>query len=200
VSVGDNQDPTSDPGWGGLLRGVAVGLIPLFGTQILQRRARGDGLKMARVLFLTFASAIVEIGLVVIVLYNFGTLDRDKTGIPPALAVAVLVVIGIITLIAAAKVAPPLPPTDMAKLAAAYRVRFLMRIAFSESAALVGFAAFIITGRWWMYLLGAAFTAVGFARLAPTAANLARDQDTINAAGSSLNVIAALRTATLPPR
>jgi hypothetical protein len=200
VSVTDDQDPTNDPGWGGLLRAVAVGLIPLYGTQTLQRRAKGDGLKTLRSLFLSFASAILEIGVVVIVLSTLGNLNRDKTGIPPGLAAAVLVVIGIVTLTAGANVARALPTTDMAKLAAAYRVRFFLRIAFSESDALVGFVAFIITGRWWMYLLGAAFTAIGFARLAPTAASLAKDQDSIDVAGSSLNLIAALRTAMPPPR
>jgi len=71
----------------------------------------------------------------------------------------------------------PLDCSDDPSLAASYRTRFFLRLAFSETIALLGFVGFILTGRWWVYPVGAVFTAVGYARLAPSASNLSRDQD-----------------------
>jgi hypothetical protein len=194
-------DPTSDPGWRAALRIAAWALIPGFGITLQQRRAasgRVDGLTMLRSLFLSFSGALVMIGGVVAVLTNFSNLNRDRTGSPAAVAAGVLAVIGVGTLVASAKLGRPLPATSLSELGGAYRTRFFLRLAFSEAAALCGFVAYIITGRWWMYPLGAAFAAAGFSRLAPTAANLAGDQDQITASGSGLSVIAAVRTATPP--
>jgi hypothetical protein len=57
---------------------------------------------------------------------------------------------------------------------------------------LVGFVGFILSNTGWLYALGALFTAIGYYRLAPTAAHLARDQDDMSAAGCRRSLVNAL--------
>jgi hypothetical protein len=97
VNFSDNPDLSGDPGWGGALRGVAWGFIPQLGIRVQQRRAatgRIDRLTMLRSLFLSFLSSTVMIGVVVLLLANFGKLNRDSIGIPPTVVAIVLAAIG----------------------------------------------------------------------------------------------------------
>jgi hypothetical protein len=90
----------------------------------------------------------------------------------------------------------PLDCGSDAALAASYRTRFFLRIAL----ALLGFVGFLLTGNPAVYPIGAAFTVVGFARLAPTAGNLARDQQELGRTGCPRRLVAALREVPPPPR
>lgn len=83
---------------------------------------------------------------------------------------------------------PPLNCSSPETLLGSYRIRFFLRLAFAEAAALVGFVAVILTGEWWLYLLGAAFTLIGFVRLAPTEKRLLQDQETLNSQGCGLSL------------
>jgi hypothetical protein len=74
-----------------------------------------------------------------------------------------------------------------------YRVRFFLRLAGAESAALAGFVGYMVSSVGWLYGVGAFFTAVGLARLAPTARNLSLDQDDVRRRGCTLSLTAALR-------
>jgi hypothetical protein len=65
-------------------------------------------------------------------------------------------------------------------------------MAFGETPALLGFVSFFVTGHLWPFLLGAGFTAVAFAILAPTSRSLGKRQQEITAAGSALDLVAAL--------
>ena len=176
-----------DPGW------PLVGLVPFAGPFIARRRRRAgtaDGLVTIRQMFLAFCLAIALFG------YVLAFLDRGDTE-RPSLAVAVLVV-GAASVLVGRFVEKPLNCGDEGKLKASYLNRFFIRIAFSEAAALLGFAAFFVTGERWVYYLAAVITYVGFARAAPSRGHLRRDQDILRERGCYLQLVPALRTP--PPR
>jgi hypothetical protein len=160
---------------------------------------------VTRTIFLSFTFAIILIGGVVAILTNFGDFSHRRTqpGSSVAAGLAVgIVVVSLASLAVSARIGGRIrvtPTTTPVDVAGYFRTRFFLRVAFSEACALLGFVGFIITVRWWMYLIGAVFTAVGFARLAPTAVNLRRDQETINETKPGLNLIASLRTTPPPP-
>jgi hypothetical protein len=146
-----------------------------------------------RGVFLSVCAAIVLVGVVVVVLDATGGIGGDLPGGPVALAVAVA---GALLLAASARRRPLDGSSDEA-LASSYRTRFFLRMAFAESAALLGFVGFVLTGNPAVYVVGAASTVVGFALLAPTAGNLARDQEELRRAGNPRSLVQALRAA--PP-
>jgi hypothetical protein len=208
MSLDPSGDVTADPGWSGAAHHAALMLIPGVGIQRYQARIRRDGtdgLVVTRTIFLTFALALAAIGGVVAVLTNFSNLDHGPHRPDASMTrgfTAAPVVISTAALIVSARIGGRLrvtATTTAARLAGLYRARFFIRIAFSDACALIGFSGFVSTGRWWLYLIGAAFAAVGFAMVAPTAGHLRRDQDTIDETWSGLNLIAALRSTPPPP-
>jgi len=92
----------------------------------------------------------------------------------------------------------PLICGDDQSLAASYRTRFFLRIAFAGVAALLGFVGFFLTYAWWTYPIGVVITAVGFHRAAPTAVHLAADQDQFSAHGCGRSLLRSLRQPLLP--
>lgn len=148
------------------------------------------GLTLLRVLFTAFTNALVLIGAVIAVLVNVA---HFRGGTLSAFPIAIgVTVIGVAGLAARQLFDRRLDCSDDLRLATTYRERFFLRIAFSEAASLAGFAAFILTSRWWLYPLGAVFTAVGYARLAPTGAHLSHDQHALTEGGCGRSLIAAL--------
>lgn len=196
------EDPGRDPGWSKAFRQAALGMIPGVGMVLYLRRVREgvtDGLTLLRALFLTFVAGFVLVGVVVAVLVNLSTFAVSQRGVPVPPFAGVVVVFGVGALVAGARLSRPMSASTAPGLAGAYRTRFFLRVAFAEAPALAGFAGFVSTGRWWLYPLGAAFTSIGFVRVAPTAANLARDQEMLDADDSALSLIAALEAHQLPP-
>lgn len=184
------MDPEVDPGWRRAVVDALVGLVPLWGTR---RRRKGwqtaNGVIALRGLFLSFVIAIAMIGIVAIVLGR----ARTKTGLAPVTFLTGLVLAaGVAALFGAQLFARPLRCNDEADLVASYRSRFFVRVAFAEAPALVAFAATVASGESWLYALGAFFAAVGFARVAPTAAHLAQDQEEVRQTGSGLLLLSAL--------
>jgi hypothetical protein len=187
-------DPADDPGWRPVLSGAWMLFLPGVGRRVYRRRtgAQGtNGLTVLRALFLSFCFALVMVGVVVAVLTNTTPpVNRHRLN---ALPVAIgIVVVGGLCEVGRRLIERPLDCSDDLPLAGTYRTRFFLRIAFSEVPALVGFTGFILTARWWTYPLGLAFTAVGFARLAPTKPHLAQDQAVLDAAGCRRSLSAAL--------
>jgi len=173
-------------------------MIPGVGV-VLFRKYQSDhpfhGVTLLRTLFLVFTTSLMLIGAVVAILVNAA---HFRGGELPTIPVAIGVsVVGVAGLGARQLFDKRLDCSGDGQLAASYRERFFVRIAFSEAASLAGFAGFVLTSRWWLYPLGAAFTAIGYARLAPTAVHLRHDQDALGAGGCERSLIAAL--AGLPP-
>jgi hypothetical protein len=107
-----------------------------------------------------------------------------------ALAVGML---GVLSLVGSRAVEKPLDASSDSALLGTYRTRFFMRLAFSEAPALFGFVAFILSGASWLYLVGGVFSVIGLWITAPTAGNLARDQDALSGAGFPKSLVATLR-------
>jgi hypothetical protein len=180
-----------DPGWRPALPGLAWTLVPRLAIRRSQRR--GDALVALRGLYLSFCAAIALVGVVVAVLAAGGFEGGDVAGGPVAVAVGVA---GLALVVASAWRRPLDASSDLA-LADSYRRRFFLRMAFAESAALLGFVGFVLTGNPALYAVGAPFTVLGFALLAPTVANLRRDQEELRRSGNRRSLVAALRHA--PP-
>lgn len=186
-----------DPGWRSALGGLWWMMLP--GGVIRQQRhaaaAGTHGLTVLRRCFASFACAVVMIGVVVVLLSATTTVNPHPVSV---IAVAVgIIVFGIFSVVAPWLVERPLDCSDDRILAASYRTRFFLRIAFAEAAALAGFVGFILSNNGWMYAVGAGFATVGYYRAAPTAANLAEDQRVLSHAPCVRSLIAAL--ASLPP-
>lgn len=153
-----------------------------------------DGLSRLRLLYASFVSAIVAIGVVVLILDG---VIEDSDTVPDAAAIGVIVLFGVVCLVAPPLVERPLDCTDDRSLVAGYTTRFFLRLAFGETPALVAFVVFVLTGRAWLYLVGLPFTAIGFLRAAPSGRNLDRDEEALVAAGCGRSLRAALGT--VPP-
>jgi hypothetical protein len=151
-----------------------------------ERRGVIDALTAHRAMFLRFVAALVAFG---IVLPFVGA--GAGTG-PPAVFVGLVVISGVASVVAPRAVEQPLDCSSEGRLVASYRVRFFLRIAFAEAVALLGFVGAFTTDAIWLYYFALLFTAVGFARLAPTTANLSRDQRALHAGSCSLSLVAAL--------
>jgi hypothetical protein len=160
------------------------------------RRARklasegGDGLIALRRLFVTFACALIVIGVVVAMLAASGGADAD---VDLGWAIAGVIAYGFVALTMVRFFRPRLDCTNEETISTSYRTRFFLRLAFSQAAALTGFVGFVLTWNPLPYAIGLGFAAVGFSILAPTAANLARDQTTLTLAGCGRNLVADLR-------
>jgi F0F1-type ATP synthase membrane subunit c/vacuolar-type H+-ATPase subunit K len=174
--------PNDDPGWP---RGSA--LFILFPPAArLQSRRSADGLLILRQLFLAFVSAILLFGFVQVFVVT------ESGPVLPWLAI--LGGVMIVSLVLTRAVNPALDCTSSEKLAASYRTRFFIRLAFTENVALFAFMFGFAGGPRWIYAVGGAFTLWRFwAIVAPTRAALARDQEELNAQGCGLSVVAALR-------
>ncbi len=178
------DDPTDpfhlrdDPGW----RPVRTG-------------GRPDGLVALRLLFAQMAVALLAIGVVV----GFLASDQDRFGgRSPGAAALVVAVLGLVSLLGARHVPLRLDCADELALSRSWRSRFLARMAVSEVPALAGFVAFTLTGAPWLYALGLAFTALGFAASGPMHANLVRDQEQLAIEGCAIALVPALRHPVTP--
>ena len=179
-----------DPGWGSVKARMLVFLVPGYLRFFSQKGGLrdGDALVMLRQLWLTFLSAIILFGVVVVFVVP-GATER------PAAPWAVAIVIGGLVSLAAtwAIGRRRLQCQGESELATSYRTRFFLRMAVSESVALFAFVACFLAGHWWLYWIGAAFTLVGFWWNAPTRAHLLADQEELALAGCGQSLMRALR-------
>jgi hypothetical protein len=152
---------------------------------------------MLRRKFVSFAGSLVLVALVVAVI---STSTGSREHALPAVDIAVILcLVGGALVIGERLIERPLDCTTSARLAGAYRIRFFVRLAFAHTTAFLGFVGFILTNRGWLYPLGAAFALIGYLRLAPTHANLTKDQNLLAQSGCALDLIEVLGR-TPPPR
>jgi len=173
-----------DPGWKPSLR-VTLPFVPDRSDEPAR-----NGLTVLRSVFLAFTGALVLIA----------NLVATSTALPNGPVVPwipILIAFAALTLVGARATDRPLPCTSAQALAAAYRARFFLRVAFAESVALMAFTITFAGGPVWTYYVGLAFTFVRFAtNVAPTRAAVARDQADLEARGCNLSLIAALNPQT----
>jgi hypothetical protein len=165
-SVGHDAAVTdlADPGWKPALPAV----IPLFGRVVASRG--GPQIVVMRALWLSFASAMVWIGVVVLLLTS--TKDASGSPSPGYAAIAGAAVVTLLGTIWARRRRSRVDPD--ANDANAYRTYFFIAIAFGELPALVGFVFALLQSRAPTYLVGAVITLVAFVFVAPTRRFLAR--------------------------
>jgi peptidoglycan/LPS O-acetylase OafA/YrhL len=183
------MDPGADPGWRSSLRYALFTLVPGWGLWLRRRSGNPDGLVLLRGIFLSFTTALLLIGAVVVVLETTDGLDG---AVSDTLASLVVALVGGASL-AGSRLERPLHCEDDARLAGSYTQRFFLRVALAEAAALAGFVAFVVSGSGWMYPMGALFSAVGFVQLAPTTRHLQEDQERMSGSGCARSLVVALR-------
>ena len=177
-----------DPGWAIDWKMIPLAFIPQVAARRMSRSSHRDGLLDLRTLFLTFCTMLV---LICTVAVPFADITDGREH--PAVSVAIVVITGILAQVVQRVNSTPLDCTSAKTLAATYWTRFFLRTALSESTALIAFALGIALGPWWVFFIGAAFAAIGFAQLAPTKRNLLRDQDALSLRGCAESLVAALR-------
>jgi hypothetical protein len=181
------SEPPTDPGWGG-----PVGILLMFVPIIGHRRMRGaDPLLVLRRVFLSFCVAIV------LFLWVLGFLDLGGSGnvaLSGTAAATLAAIFGVVCLASSRRfVNRPLDCASGQSLSSSYRERFFLRLAFGEAPALVGFVLVFLARTRWPYVIGASFTAIGFAWAAPTKRHLAQDQRRLSSSGCARDLVAALR-------
>lgn len=182
-----------DEGWGDAAKGMGWSPFPGLALRRQARKVeRGelDPLLALRTTFVMFVTMLVTVGVVVVLLAAFGGLGASVE--PTGALVGGVAVVGVLCLLAATRFGA-LDCTNEEALGNTYRTRFFLRVAFADTSAVVGFLGFVLTGRPFVYVVGAAFTALAFAVVAPTARNLAREQQRLVASGCGLSLVDAIR-------
>ena len=188
-----------DPGWRHSLVGLIL-LMPGISLVLAQRRAgQVDGLVLLRTVYLSFVSALVAIALVIAVILGIPADPETSQGV--GVATIIVVVVGLISLVGARQFSNrALECNSEEDLAESYRKSFFLGVALAELVALVAFVASFVVDVGWLYLLGAAFSAIGFVWLAPTVGHLARRQDDLSRAGCQFSLRAAIGRLPFRPR
>jgi F0F1-type ATP synthase membrane subunit c/vacuolar-type H+-ATPase subunit K len=176
-----------DPGWP-RLPSLLVMLVPGVGLRRVQET--NDGLLAMRLIFVSFATAIVLIGVAVAFVAGDAPGERATPWLVALAAIAAA------SVVLSAVVERPLDCSSAERLAATYRQRFFVRLAFAESVALFGFVFAFLEAPAWVYYVAGAFTLFRFfTHGAPTRAALGRDQDRLTLDGCGRSLVAELRAA-----
>jgi hypothetical protein len=110
----------------------------------------------------------------------------------------VIVLTGFSCMLIARAVDRPLDASSDAALRTSYFRKFFIQVGLGEVPFFLGIAAIALTGHFWLYFVGAAFSVVVYIRFAPTARNIDRIQRKIDLTGSQCSLRQALET--LPSR
>ncbi len=192
VPCGVNRVP-HDPGWpkfGASVRSLWTVFMPGLRIRQFQQSSGpdADSLTFVRVMFIQYCAMLVVIGLVLVVL--------DATSSHPTKGVAtwtaVVIVVGIVSLVSPRLISRPLSCSNDANLAGTYRTRFFLRVAFGNVPALMAFVASFATGEYLLFLLGCAFSVVALVYAAPSKKNIAADQRDLVRGGCDRSLLAAL--------
>jgi hypothetical protein len=144
-------------------------------------------LQQLRLMFFAYCGAVVLIGAVAAFV-----VDADDPPLSVTMAAVIVAVVGLASLVLPSAIPTALDGSSAECLAATYKTRFFVRMAIAETVALVGFVLMFLTGSVVPFVAALPFTAVGFARAAPTDGNLQRDQDALNATGAMTDLRTAL--------
>jgi F0F1-type ATP synthase membrane subunit c/vacuolar-type H+-ATPase subunit K len=180
------DDPDIDPGWQFSPR-MLLFLLPGYLQFTIRRAEQRDGLELTRQVWLSFASALVLIGVVVF------PLGLAPAGRPFPWVIGLAVATGGFHVAESLALSKPLSCADPAALASTYRTRFFLAVALADALALLAFAEAVVLGRWWIYWLFLPFALMGLVRAAPTGTHLEADQENLRSRGCSLTLVGALR-------
>jgi hypothetical protein len=175
-----------DPGWGAAVRKVPLAMLPTRGMRMASGST--DSLTVMRLLWLTFTAVMVLLGVVVVVIDRVapgGGVDGRAVGV-------VVVGLGAVAQLVAAKVVTDITGATMPEVRAAAQRAFFLRVALAEPAALLGFLGFVVSGNAAVYGAGFVVGMAGMIDAAPTRAWLERGQQQLRGAGSDVELLAAL--------
>ena len=85
-------------------------------------------------------------------------------------------------------------PVETVAVPVTHPYRVFIGVGIAEIPALVALALTLATDALWVYLIGMAFSLLGFFRIAPSKQNLARYQEAIRSGRSPLDLTEALMT------
>jgi hypothetical protein len=174
-------DDPRDPGWGPAIHAVTRLMIPL---------ARGGVRAPLTVLRAMFPAFVAALAMLAVVILALGETDGEMA---PGAAVAFLAAVaGLDTALVAVFRGRPLLPPEPETIAAAYRTSVLLRVAYAELTALVGFVLYFYTGTPSTYFLGVTLSLPGYLMAAPSAGDVSRHQERLNQAGVGLDLMGAL--------
>jgi hypothetical protein len=195
------MDDGHDPGWRGAFASAWTMMVPGLQRRRMARAAeQSDGAVIVmRSLWASFTVALAMIGVVVLILWLGSDLGTDATT-STAVALAIVLVASATSLAVGTWLARRrLDCSSLPALAASYRQQFFLRVAVAESAALIAFAGFVISGAPWLYLIGLAVAWWQLFRFAPTTAHLAAEQERLRWADCQLRLLDALALPAQPP-
>ncbi len=176
-----------DPGWH--LNWRVLPLAFPYGRFLFRRQwARGDSLINLRNIYLSFP---LSLAFLVIVPLGVVPFHRGSSAYAWAIGIGVFAVVAQIA--ATRLVQRPMPCDSDETLAAGYRARMFLRVAFANTPALFGFTAAFVTESSWVFYAALLLAIPGLVRAAPTRAALVREQDALNASGCDRSLVAALR-------
>ena len=157
----------------------------------------GGGVRVYRRLLAGMASSIVLIGVIfVFVVTSQKHWTNHIHAVSPVLVAAALVILAGICQLLARRSERPLDGSSDES----YQKRLFLWVGFSETPVFVGIVTVVASGQLWFYPIGAIFAFIGFARIAPTNRNLARDQDELDRSEHPRSLISALNTVPPPGR
>lgn len=189
--VSDGDEQPVDPGWRDAWTGI-LWIPTLFLMQQRLRRSKLPALILMRRTFVMFGGSLATFGIIRVAL---GSTDVGWSSGSAATAGVAIVVIGLaVQFVVARFLDPPLPCGAPAAVAAGYRAKFFLKVAFAEAPSLFGFTLSFVSGFWWVYLFGLIPTGVGLVRAAPTRASVEREWRDLNDRGCDVNLLAALMT------
>ncbi len=184
-------DPADDPGWGRVADILLGALLPWRSVSTAGTSGDTNLLVVLRTTFLAFVTADLAFGLT----SAFVVEEVDDPVLSTGAAVGGVLAIGLVLQVVASGIRTQLGCGDERELVEGYRSRFFLRIALANVPMLLGVVASYAVGSMAPYLAGVVPAAIGFLRVAPTRANLARDQGTLTAQGCALQLAPLLREA-----
>jgi hypothetical protein len=168
-----------------------------FGPPIDGRRAQPTPIAGLRMLFFAFSLAVVLISFVVVPVLAAGMDSDPEDGLDPTVLAAGVFVLGVVMYVVARLVSRPdrfRACRSSTEVLGMFRVQFILQLALAETSMLVGLVAFFLTGSVVPYVVGAAWTALGFLRIAPTQRRLQHLQDEIALQGCQYQLLDVLQS------
>jgi hypothetical protein len=168
-----------DPGWTSAL----IALVPFIGPSISKRRAQ-DGLTRLRSVIVGLIAPLVLFVVSLSYIVQGDSAPGSAFLIVGGLGIGVQALLSLVA-------RRELSTSSSKSLADSWRARMFIGVGFVELPALAAFAASLVVDSLWVYLLGMAFSLLGFWRIVPSKRNL-EDQAWIRSTGSDLDLTAAL--------
>lgn len=172
-----------DPGWRPAIRAA---LVPVKGARLA--RDGGSSLLVMRALWIAFTTAILLMGVVVVLVST----ELPSGGIDGRFAAAFVVGLGVLAQVVAGAAVPAIGGRTADDVGRTAQRAFFIRVLLAEPAALLGFLGFALSGNPAVYLAGAVVSFAGMVDAMPGERWLARGQVQLTESGSSVQLLDAL--------